>query len=143
MLSVLDLDPLELVGTWELSRVIIDHRADERSDVLGTSELTLQADARIRWTESGTLHRRGTDVAVSRVLYLEPREPGWFVTFEDGRDFHPWEPGSPVEHACTPDMYVGLVAPMGDDRWSVEWRVNGPGKDYTMTSVLTRSRPAG
>lgn len=85
----LDLEPVSVVGTWDLSRVIVDHKADEQSSVVGMSEFTLQDDGRIKWTESGTLHRRRTDVAVSRVLYLEQRESGWFVTFEDGRDFHP------------------------------------------------------
>ncbi|RPF21134.1 DUF6314 family protein [Myceligenerans xiligouense] len=34
----------------------------------------------------------------------------WRVTFEDGRDFHPWT-ALPVEHACGRDLYEGRVTP--------------------------------
>jgi len=136
---ILDLDPLALVGTWDLSRVIVDHQDGQQSRVLGTTTLTLQDDVRIRWAESGTLSHRGIEAAVSRVLYVEKRAGGWFVTFEDGRDFHPWEPGVPVEHGCAPDLYIGTVDRVDERRWSVEWRVTGPSKDYTMASVLTRA----
>lgn len=134
-----DLDPLELVGTWALFRRIVDRKLDERSTVDGTTVLALQADGRVRWAESGVLTRRGTDVPVTRVLFVEQRPGGWFVTFEDGRDFHPWAPSTRVEHDCAPDLYVGTLDRLDDDRWSVVWEVTGPGKDYTMTSVLTRA----
>ena len=141
MPPVRDLDPLDLLGTWDLSRIIIDRKANDKSGVIGVTELAVLSDGRIQWTESGTLTRHGTDVPVSRVLYLEQRAGGWYVTFDDGRDFHPWQPGSPVEHDCSPDLYVGMVERLDADRWSVEWQVTGPSKDYTMTSVLTRSKP--
>ena len=133
-----ELDPLELLGSWELSRVIVDRRADEQSSVEGRTDFAREDDGRIRWSESGTLRRGGTRVEVSRVLFLEPRESGWFVTFEDGRDFHPWAPGSEVEHPCAPDTYLGVVKVLATDRWSIEWQVSGSSKDYTMSSVLTR-----
>ena len=133
--------PTSLVGSWKLARVIVDHLADEESRVEGTTRLTVDDDGRIRWVEDGTLFRRGVELPVSRVLFLQSRgERGWFVTFEDGRDFHPWEPGHRVEHPCAPDHYVGLVEAVAGGAWGVTWRVTGPKKDYTMTSRLTRDR---
>lgn len=136
-----ELDPLELIGAWDLSRVILDRQLDEQSSVVGQTALSRTDDGRIRWSESGTLSRHGAELPVSRTLYIEQRADTWFVTFEDGRDFHPWEPGHAVEHACSPDLYVGTVARLDADRWTVEWQVTGPSKDYTMTSILTRSTP--
>jgi hypothetical protein len=130
------LTPPDLLGSWQLSRVIVDHLAGDESTVAGSTELVRQADGRIRWSEAGVLQRRGLDLPVSRVLYVEERPTGWFVTFDDGRDFHSWAVGYEVEHDCAPDRYVGVIG--GDvDRWTVQWRVSGPAKDYTMTSVLT------
>lgn len=138
MRPTVDLDPVELIGAWNLSRIIVDRKLDERSTVAGLTTLAHMDDGRISWMETGTLTRHGTELPVSRSLYLEHRAGGWFVTFEDGRDFHPWEPGHAVEHACAPDTYVGTVQRLDLDRWSVEWQVTGPAKDYTMTSILTR-----
>lgn len=134
-----ELDPLDLLGDWALSRAIVEHPSDQHSSVEGFTSLTLQDDGRIRWSETGILTRQDLQTTVTRVLYLEQRDTGWFVTFEDGRDFHPWQPGAAVEHACSPDLYVGTVERQGVDQWSVRWRVTGPSKDYTMTSVLTRT----
>lgn len=136
-MSTPELDPLDLLGTWDLSREIVEH-PDQHSSVVGSTSLTLESDGRIRWSETGTLTRQGLQSPVTRVLHLERRDTGWFVTFEDGRDFHPWQPGSAVEHVCSPDLYVGTVERRSVDQWSVQWRVTGPSKNYTMTSVLTR-----
>lgn len=133
------IDPRGLLGEWALTRSIEDRRTGESSRVEGTTALTLEPDGRIRWYESGVLHRKDGKLPVSRTLFIEPRDGDWFVTFEDGRDFHPWRTGSEVGHDCSPDWYAGRIEALDRGRWSVEWRVNGPSKDYTMRSVLTRS----
>jgi hypothetical protein len=132
------LEPTALVGAWTMARTIDDRHAGERATVDGTSELSLLDDGRIRWAERGTLHRDAGDIPVSRVLFVEARDTGWWVTFDDGRDFHPWAPGDEVVHPCAPDTYVGRIDADGTDRWTVEWRVSGPAKDYRMTTTLTR-----
>jgi len=136
-------EPSALLGSWSLSRTIDDRWGDETSTVDGTSELAMLEDGRIRWSERGVLHRATGDVPVQRVLFVERRDDGWFVTFDDGRDFHPWTPGSEVVHPCAPDTYRGRVDVLGDDRWTVRWDVAGPAKDYTMTSTLTRPGDGG
>lgn len=130
-------DPLNLLGDWHFRRVIDDHLANERSRVVGT--LTIVADGdRIRWSESGELDWRGEKIEVSRVNFLQRRAGGWFVTFEDGRDFHPWAPGEPVVHDCGAAVYRGCVLQGSrDSAWTVEWHVEGPNKDYTMTTELS------
>jgi hypothetical protein len=132
------LDPLSLLGTWTMARTIDDRQAGERSTVDGTTELEMQGDGRVRWTERGTFRRPAGDIPVSRVLFVEPRETGWFVTFDDGRDFHPWAPGDEVVHPCVADTYTGRIEPHGPARWTVRWDVTGPAKDYTMITELTR-----
>ena len=132
------LEPTELLGAWTLMRTIDDRHAGEQATVDGSTELVQQDDGRIRWSERGTLHRDAGDIPVSRVLFVEPRDTGWWVTFDDGRDFHPWTPGDEVVHPCVADTYVGRIDADGADRWTVRWRVSGPAKDYTMTTTLTR-----
>jgi hypothetical protein len=132
------LEPTDLLGTWSVARTIDDRRAGERSTVDGTSMLERRDDGRIRWSEQGTLHRGDLHVPVSRVLFVEPRDAGWFVTFDDGRDFHPWAPGDEVVHPCAADTYVGRIETPGVDAWTVVWHVTGPDKDYSMTTLLTR-----
>lgn len=131
-------DPLSLLGAWTLARTIDDRKGPETSTVQGTTELARQGDGRVRWSESGTLQRGGHEIPVNRTLYVELRDAGWFVTFDDGRDFHPWEPGEEVVHPCAADTYVGRIELVDADTWTVEWNVTGPAKDYTMISRLTR-----
>ncbi len=130
-------DPFVLVGTWRLDRVIDDRRPDQRSRISGTLELRVLDEERIQWDEQGTWHRLDREVAVRRRLFLEQTAHGWWVRFEDGADFHPWAPGETFVHECAPDTYRGEVSGT-PERWTVTWEVTGPGKDYTMTTVLTR-----
>lgn len=140
--------PLELLGTWTLSRDIEDRYAGQHLHVDGTTRLARvrgpdSSEARVSWSESGLLTRAcaspADPVAVSRELLVVRRGDGWWVLFEDGRDFHPWRPGGWVDHPCGADHYRGLVdlgARASGGSWMVTWQVTGPLKDYTMTSVL-------
>lgn len=134
------LDPRALLGAWSFARVIDDHLAGDVKRVDGRAEFTAADAGRVRWAESGTLRSGTLELPVMRTSYLEPRGEGWFVTFEDGRDFHPWTPAADVVHHCGADLYAGRVwsAAVGEDAFTVRWRVTGPKKDYTMTTVLTR-----
>lgn len=131
-------DPLILLGSWTLDRTIDDRHGAETSTVRGDTRLTHEVDGRVRWSESGTLTRGDLAIPVTRTLFVEERDGGWFVTFDDGRDFHPWSPGREVVHPCAADTYVGQIQLIDPDTWTVEWHVTGPAKDYTMRSRLTR-----
>jgi hypothetical protein len=148
-------DPLRLVGAWDFRREVHDHRDGAEYTAWGRAEFVLGDDGRVRWAERGTLTWAAGSTPVSRTLFLVrgpadadaacadvARDPGqspgaWRVTFEDGRDFHPWTGGA-VEHLCGRDLYEGGVelpeepAPPSDLSWELRWRVTGPEKDYTM-----------
>lgn len=135
-----DADPRQLLGTWAFERVVDDRRAGEAVHVTGSTLLSEDGHG-IRWSEEGVMRRGGLELPVSRVLRLVPGDEGWVVTFEDGRDFHPWQPGGEVVHLCGADTYRGTVE-LGldaDGAWSVTWRVSGPTKDYEMVTRLRRA----
>lgn len=148
------LEPSALLGRWGLTRGIDDRYAGEQLRVVGTLSLDRlgePASPGIDWVEEGLLHRPGrAPVAVGRRLRVVRRDGAgdgrgdWWVCFADGRDFHPWRPGTWVEHPCGPDLYRGLVeahAALPGARataWRVTWQVCGPRKDYTMTTGLRR-----
>lgn len=131
-------DPTDLLGRWRLDRDIDDRAAAEQHRVEGVLTLELVAPGRVRWAETGRWRRPTGDVDVRRELWLvdEP-DVGWWVRFDDDRDFHPWSPGEPVVHPCAPDTYRGVVTGTAE-AWTVVWEVSGPRKDYTMTTRLTR-----
>jgi len=114
-----------------------DHRAGEVWSAHGRLDLTTTGPGAMSWSEVGSLTgpRRGP-VDVRRLLRLERREAGWWVLFEDGRDFHPWRPGVEVVHPCGADTYEGTVTAVDQGRWRVVWTVRGPGKHYTSTTTL-------
>lgn len=136
--------PTDLLGTWELSRVVDDRLSGVPREVRGTATLEPETPDRVRWSEEGTMTWAGHAVPVSRTLFVDRHGGGWFVRFEDGRPFHPWEVGVRVDHPCSPDHYQGLIETEGDPvvRWTVEWRAVGPEKDYVMSTVHSGRRPA-
>lgn len=131
------IDPLLLEGRWMFDRTIDDRFAGEQSRVTGTTEFASEPDGRIRWSETGVMEWQGKRLPVSRTLFIEPRETGWFVTFHDGRDFHPWATDEEVEHPCGADFYRGLIEPSPSGPWHITWSVSGPAKDYTMVTALS------
>lgn len=134
--------PHDLLGSWVLEREVDDHLTGEHRRVEGTTTLRSQDDGTIRWDEIGTMRWAWHEVPVSRTLFVVERGDRWWVTFEDGRDFHPWSPGTEVEHPCAPDHYRGLVQVVDADTWTVRWDAKGPHKDYSMRSHLTRDDAA-
>jgi hypothetical protein len=136
-------DPVALLGSWRLARVIDDRLLGQESRVDGELSLSAVSPDRIRWEERGQWHHADGDVAVHRTLWLVSEHAGhawghaWWVRFEDDRAFHPWSPDAPVTHPCGADTYRGVVSGT-TQQWTVEWEVTGPAKDYRMTTVLTR-----
>lgn len=130
--------PPDLLGTWSLTRSIEDRASGERLHVTGSTELSLQEDGRVAWSETGTMVRGdGSRIPVSRELLVEERAEGWMVLFADGREFHPWAPGTQVVHPCGSDLYDGLIDVPGNGSWHVTWHVRGPQKDLSIRSTLS------
>ena len=134
-------DPRTLLGAWRLERRIEDHVLGEDSRLHGTLTLVDAGEGRVRWEERAAWERPDGPVAVRRDLWLVERAGEWEVLFEDERPFHPWVPGERVVHDCAPDVYRGTVSGTAEG-WSVVWDVEGPSKDYTMTTWLTRPDPS-
>ncbi len=142
------LAPPDLVGRWRFERTVDDRYAGQRLRVEGEA-LLAPVDGDVRWDETGLLRRDGADpVEVRRTLLLVragSADPGvgWRVTFEDGRPFHPWTPGSEVDHPCLADRYRGLVVGTratggGPTGWRTTWWVAGPTKDHTIVTDYRR-----
>ncbi len=135
--------PLDLLGHWRLERTIEDRRGAATLGVSGTVLLETTDGGAVRWHEVGVLRRPGAAPAeVSRRLLVVPPAPEsdevWWVRFADGRPFHPWLPGTDVEHPCAPDLYRGRVDLDLPSGWRVRWTVTGPAKDYTMSTTCSR-----
>ncbi|MFI9486369.1 DUF6314 family protein [Promicromonospora sp. NPDC052451] len=154
------MDPLQLVGTWDFRREI-RHADGAEYTADGEARFSLQDDGRVCWAEHGTLRWAAGSTPVTRTLFIvrdrrgqapsgrsdddapsgDPagdREPPWRVTFEDGRDFHPWTAGA-VEHLCGRDLYQGgiEVPARTASSWELRWHVTGPEKDYLMHTWYT------
>jgi len=130
--------PQDLVGRWRFERVIADAFADRTLDVSGTLTISPESDDALIWREEGVLHC-ATELPVWRTYRIERRATGWMMTFDDGRDFHPWSIGEEVVHGCGADTYRATYTIDADSAWRVVWGCTGPAKDYVMT---TRYRPA-
>ncbi|MFI2364904.1 DUF6314 family protein [Promicromonospora sp. NPDC019610] len=138
------MDPFRLVGTWDFRREI-EHADGAAYTADGEARFSPEDDGRVRWAEHGTLRWAGGSTPVARTLFLVRDEPaagpgtGWRVTFEDGRDFHPWTPGA-VEHLCGRDLYAGglSVAAVPTPEWELTWHVTGPLKDYVLHTRYTQ-----
>lgn len=123
-------DPRRLIGTWRFVRTLTDLASGQHGTATGTLTI-VEHDAWLSWSEVGELSWAGSTVPVTRELRLVPATTGeWRMTFADGRPFHPWQPGSVVEHLCRLDVYRGRIELLGEDEVRVEWTVNGPDKQH-------------
>ncbi len=92
------------------------------------------------WRETGTVAWDGHAVPAFRNLALRRPVDQWWMTFADGRPFHPWQLDEPVFHPCVADVYRGVIARPSDDELLITWLVSGPSKDQLIKSVLHRQR---
>lgn len=134
-------DPRSLLGAWDFTRAIVDHRAASEYVVTGRAVFEPFGET-IRWHESGLLQRDGGEHPVMRTLLLRPAagEGYWTVEFDDGRPFHDWMLGTRLLHECGADTYRGRVALVDAEVWSIDWNVSGPVKDYVLTTTYRKPR---
>lgn len=134
-------EPTDLVGVWHLTRRIVDRRAGggrAHGRVHGTLTLSRISPDEVCWHEQGTLVWDRRELEVFRTLLVRRDGAGWTVCFEDGRVFHPWEPGAALTHPCRADTYRGVVHVAPDRQLlRILWDVTGPTKD---ARLVTRCR---
>lgn len=132
-----------LAGRWRAERAITDFRSGIPGTFTGTASFTRLGDTGgLAYQEEGELifglHRG----PASRSLLYRPAPDGAVaVQFADGSEFYRLDLRSgscQAEHPCRDDRYFGTVRLLGPHAFTEEWRVTGPGKDYVMTTTLTR-----
>jgi hypothetical protein len=133
----LSCEPADLAGSWTFRRRVRDGLSGEHGHARGTAVFTTGPDGG-SWREQGRLCWGGRWLPFSRTLGFAHVDGAWWVTFEDGRPFHPWRPGIAVTHPCRADTYRGLVV-VDDVRAELRigWDVTGPAKRQR---IVTRYR---
>jgi hypothetical protein len=130
-------DPNAALGRWHFDRRVVDNLAAATGCAHGELLVTPAEGTALDWHETGQLTWGGRTVPVTRSLRVERLDDEWWMTFADGRPFHPWRPGEWVVHPCAEDTYTGRVEINGD-RIRTEWRVTGPVKDQLLVTRLRR-----
>ena len=135
-----------LAGGWRAERVIEDFHSGTAGAFTGTASFTALGDAAhpgaLGYREHGQLvYGRHRGPASRSLLYLPAADGSVAVRFADGRPFYALDlrPGIwQADHPCGMDGYHVTVQLLGPDAYTEQWRVTGPGKDYLMTTTLTR-----
>ncbi|HEY5273662.1 MAG TPA: DUF6314 family protein [Acidimicrobiales bacterium] len=130
-----------LLGTWNLTREVVDHYGD-RLTFVGGAEVERRGDGTIRYFEHALLVSGATPLEFTRSYRFCPKGAGSAsVEFEDGSRFYELdlERGRcRVRHLCDQDLYLGLILTTSDG-WFTRWRCRGPEKDYVATTYLSRA----
>ena len=137
-----------LLGTWDVARMIEDHKLGTCRSFVGTAVLReIPADCRVvrpqaSYTELGVL-RFGTHQGEARRL-LELRQSNKSTVmffFADGRPFTDldlsagtWE----STHFCGKDCYEITTFVLSHDVLQERWKVRGPTKNYDAMTTLKR-----
>lgn len=144
----------EFLGHWQLAREITDFRGGPAGQMLGEARFDLadQADIAkaggavlagdVMQRESGQLRLGDVSMAAQRAYVWRAFGDQIAVLFEDGRDFHHFDPAleqPEAHHNCPPDLYDVRYEFQGwPGAWRAIWRVRGPRKDYESVTDFTR-----
>jgi len=134
-------------GDWSLYRHIFDLDSQWLGRFEGLATLSEEGGHDgLAYFEQGKLQFGGlTAIDATRKYYWQfPNEDRIDVTFDDHRSFHHFDPNtnrSDATHFCDPDTYDVTYDFTNWPIWRVEWRVEGPRKDYRMVSVYSPQEP--
>jgi hypothetical protein len=126
-----------LEGRWHLARRIVNADGSEAS--LAGMAVFRRAGLRLIQEEEGwlTLPGGGAPLRATRRYVWMPEKGRLEVHFEDHRPFHTVPLGVPrpeTTYLCDPDRYAVAYDFTGWPDWRSVWRVEGPRKDYVMTT---------
>ena len=123
-------------GLWRLDRRIVQAEGPD-ARFHGEAEWRREG-VRLLYSEAGILEMPGHPPMQATRSYLW--EPDLTVRFTDGRVFHRVPArGGRTAHRCAPDLYEVEYDFALWPEFRVLWRVTGPRKDYTMTSLYRRA----
>jgi hypothetical protein len=133
----------DFIGAWRLARTIED-RLGPPARFDGIARLTPDAEG-LRYREEGTLRLGDGPPMVAHRDYLwRSSDDRIEVLFADGRPFHAFLPegrAPGTDHPCGRDLYRVTYDVTAWPRWTAEWIVTGPAKDYRMLSAYTPAEP--
>ena len=129
------------IGSWRVERTIEDRRGPP-GRFAGLARLSPEGEG-LRYREEGTLTLGdGRPMAAHRDYLWREAGDGIDVLFADGRPFHRFRPEGRAlgsDHPCGRDLYRVTYDFAAWPRWTADWTVTGPAKDYRM---LTAYAPA-
>lgn len=137
-LTMLELS--DFLGTWRVERSIED-RLGPPGRFEGLARLLPEGDG-LRYREEGRLTLGdGPAMAAHRDYLWRGAGDRIEVAFADGRPFHAFLPAGRApgtDHPCGRDLYRVTYDLTAWPRWTAEWTVTGPAKDYRMLSAYER-----
>ncbi|NNE87743.1 MAG: trigger factor [Silicimonas sp.] len=125
-----------LEGHWRLSRMI-RHGDGSENRLTGNAHFR-RSGARLIQDEEGTLVMGNQTMKATRRYIWTAQKGRLDVFFDDMRPFHTVLLGVATHqtvHLCDPDRYEVLYDFTDWPRWSARWQVEGPKKNYVMTST--------
>ena len=130
----------DFTGTWNLTRVIDDHRTQSTGRFEGVARY-LPDENGLSYVETGQLYLPGQPPFQAERRYRWRDVAGVIhVEFDDGRFFHSFGATCPnATHWCDPDTYHVTYDFADWPVWHSKWEVSGPRKAYKMVNSYTRS----
>ena len=130
-----------LEGLWSLTRKI-KHADGTEGRFTGTARFR-RAGPRLLQEEEGRLDLgHGPALRATRRYVWRRAGERLDCFFEDGRPFHSVPLGASSHetvHLCDPDRYAVAYDFADWPAWTSRWRVEGPRKDYVMSSRYARA----
>jgi hypothetical protein len=134
-----------LRGRWRVERHLADHVTGTIGTFDGAAVFAVSGPATLAYHEQGELRFGTYQGEASRRLVYRGRPDGTAdVSFADGRDFYHLDPRPghwQGQHPCGRDHYTLAAERVGAGSFRERWQVRGPGKDYEISTILTRAGP--
>ena len=129
--------PDDFMGTWDVTRKVIDHRTGDTYLFEGRAVLTREL-----FEEAGDTRVGDGRFQSSRLYRIEIGRETVAIRRADGSDFVTLDlmSSQAVQHLCGEDMYRGRFFFLDGDSWAETWRVRGPHKSYVSLTRYRRSK---
>ena len=132
----------DFLGDWRIERRIDDRLSGQTGRFEGLARLSPDGEG-LRYRESGTLRLGdGSPMAAHRDYLWSRAGDRIEVRFADLRPFHSFRPegrAPGTDHPCGRDLYRVTYDLAIWPRWTAEWIVTGPAKDYRMLTAYARA----